>query len=300
MDTINLTNKRVLITGGNGYLGSFFKKELLKYTTAIYTLSNSGVANERDYIIDITDAKALQDIITVIQPDIVYHLAALIDRNRDFSIYPAMYQVNVNGTLNLIESLLSTQCQHIIFTSSSEVYGNNSSPFKEDMNPKPVSPYSLSKVMAEFLIQTRLLNTKMNYTIARIFNFYGPNMSESFFINEMINTLKKGDEFKMTLGEQYRDFLYVDDVVSALILMGRNENVYNETLNICSGNGTKIKDIALEVQKYFEKKVLFGALPYRDNEVWEMIGDATKLKNKLQFKPQFSLSEGIRRLIKST
>jgi len=297
MDTINLTNKRVLITGGNGYLGSFLKKELLKYTTDIYILSNSGVATERDFIVDITDAKALQEIISSIQPDVVYHLAALIDRNRDFSIYPEMYRVNVEGTSNLINALQLTQCQHIIFTSSSEVYGNNSSPFHENLLPKPVSPYSLSKAMAELLLQTRLNNTKLNYTIARIFNFYGPGMSENFFINEMVNTLKKGTDFKMTLGEQYRDFLYVDDVVSALVQIGGNENVYGEMLNVCSGEGTKIKDIALEVQKYFEAKVLLGALPYRENEVWEMIGDATKLNKIVTFTPKIALSEGIKTLM---
>jgi len=297
MDTINLTNKRVLITGGNGYLGSFLKKELLKYTTDIYILSNSGVATERDFIVDITDAKALQEIISSIQPDVVYHLAALIDRNRDFSIYPEMYRVNVEGTSNLINALQLTQCQHIIFTSSSEVYGNNSSPFHENLLPKPVSPYSLSKAMAELLLQTRLNNTKLNYTIARIFNFYGPGMSENFFINEMVNTLKKGNDFKMTLGEQYRDFLYVDDVVSALVQIGGNENVYGEMLNVCSGEGTKIKDIALEVQKYFEAKVLLGALPYRENEVWEMIGDATKLNKIVTFTPKIALSEGIKTLM---
>ncbi len=300
MDTTNLTNKRVLITGGNGYLGSFLKKELLKYTTDIYILSNSGVATERDFIVDITDAKALQAIVSSIQPDVVYHLAALIDRNRDFSIYPAMYRVNVEGTLNLIEALQKTQCQHIIFTSSSEVYGNNTSPFHENLLPKPVSPYSLSKAMAELLLQTRLNNTKLNYTIARIFNFYGPGMSENFFINEMINTLKRGNDFKMTLGEQYRDFLYVDDVVSALLQIGSNENVYGEMLNVCSGEGTKIKDIALEVEKYFEAKVLLGAIPYRENEVWEMMGDATKLIEKLHFKPQFSIVKGIQNLIKTS
>lgn len=297
MDSVNLTNKRILITGGNGYLGTFLKKEIQKYTTDIYTISRFGVISECDYVLDITHFEDLQTLIQKINPDIVFHLAALIDRNRDFSVYQEMYSVNVEGTLNLINSLQKTQCQHFIFTSSSEVYGNNVSPFHEELLPKPVSPYSLTKLMAEHLIQTKLLHQPMKYTIARIFNFYGPQMSDSFFINEMISTLKKGNNFKMTLGEQYRDFLYVADVVLALLKIAENPNSHNEIINICSGNGTKIKDIALEVEKHFKAKIALGAIDYRENEVWEMIGDASKLKKILQFNPQYSLSEGINKLI---
>lgn len=299
MDTIDLKNKRILITGGNGYLGSILKKEIKKYTDYVFIISNTGVESEYEFIVDITNTSTLQKVVSQINPDIVFHLAALIDRNRDFSIFPEMYQVNVLGTSNLIDSLSQTNCSQIIFTSTSEVYGNQASPFQENSLPQPVSPYSLSKAMAEMLIQTRLKNSKISYKIARIFNFYGPGMSENFFINEMINTLKKGLEFKMTMGEQYRDFMYVEDVVDALIVLAQNYNIQNDTLNICSGKGIKIKDIATEVQKHFPSKIHFGAIPYRENEVWEMIGDATKLKEIVHFTPKISLSEGIGKLIKT-
>jgi nucleoside-diphosphate-sugar epimerase len=297
MDKINLENKRILITGGNGYLGSILKNELKKYTDFVFSISNVGIQNETEFVVDITHKEALQTIVSQINPDIVYHLAALIDRNRDYSIFAQMNNVNVMGTSYLIDALTQTDCTQFIFASTSEVYGNNTSPFSENMQLQPVSPYSLSKAMAELLIQTRLRNSTINYSIARIFNFYGPNMSENFFINEMIQTLSKGEAFKMTLGEQFRDYLFVDDVISALISMIQQNGIQNEIINICSGKGIKIKDIALEVQKYFPSKILFGAIPYRENEVWEMIGNAEKVKEKLNFVPKISLSVGISKLI---
>lgn len=300
MDKISIENKRILITGGNGYLGSILKNELKKYTDFVFSISNVGIQNDTDFVVDITHKDALQKIVSQINPDIVFHLAALIDRNRDYSIFPQMNNVNVMGTSYLIDALTQTDCTQFIFASTSEVYGNNASPFSENMQLQPVSPYSLSKAMAEMLIQSRLKNSAIQYKIARIFNFYGPNMSEKFFINEMILTLQKGTEFKMTLGEQFRDFMYVDDVVEALIILANNIEIQNEIINICSGKGIKIKDIALEVQKHFPSKILFGAIPYRENEVWEMIGDASKVKEKLNFVPKISLSEGISKLINTS
>ncbi len=298
MGAINIKNKRVLVTGGNGYLGSFLVKALEKENANVFVVSRNSELLYNHFAVDITDFDAIHKVVQEIQPDIVFHLAANISRNRDFAIYTDMAKVNVTGTLNVLQALQNLDA-HFIFTSSSEIYGNNKSPFHENQLPKPVSPYSLSKVNAEMLIQTYCLNHNKKFTNLRIFNFYGEHMPEDFFIPQMINSLKREEDFLMTKGEQTRDFLYVDDVVEALLLTATNTNSYNETMNVCSGKGTKLSELATEVNEKMnaKAKIILGAIPYRDNEVWEMIGDNSKIKQKLGFEPQVNLENGIKRVL---
>ena len=298
MGAINIKNKRVLVTGGNGYLGSFLVKALEKENASVFVASRNTELLYNHFAVDITDFDAINKVVQEIKPDVVFHLAANISRNRDFAIYTDMAKVNVTGTLNLLQALQNLDA-HFIFTSSSEIYGNNESPFHENQLPKPVSPYSLSKVNAEMLIQTYCLNNNKKFTNLRIFNFYGEHMPEDFFIPQMINSLKREEDFLMTKGEQTRDFLYVDDVVEALLLTAKNTNSYNETMNVCSGKGTKLSELATEVNERMnaKAKIILGAIPYRDNEVWEMIGDNSKIKQKLGFEPQVNLENGIQRVL---
>ena len=298
MGKIELKNKKILVTGGNGYLGNFLVKALQEAEADVFIISKNAKNDDRNFAVDITNFDELNKAIQKINPEIVYHLAASISRNRDFSIYESMANINVTGTLNLLQALENCDA-HFIFTSSSEIYGNNDSPLNENQIPKPVSPYSLTKINAENLIETYCINKNKTFTNLRIFNFYGENMPEDFFIPQMINSLKRGEDFLMTKGEQTRDFLYVDDVVSALLLTAENTNSHNETMNVCSGKGTKLCELAINVNKEIdsEAKIIIGAIPYRDNEVWEMIGDNSKIKEKLGFEPKVNIETGIKKVI---
>ncbi len=294
MGIIDLKGKKIIVVGGNGYLGGFLTKVLEENGADVFIISKDCEQTSSQFIIDITNFDETYKIIQKIKPDIVYHLAANISRNRDFSIYEKMAAVNVQGTLNILRSLEGIDA-HFIFTSTSEIYGNNISPFHENQIPKPVSPYSLSKISAEMLIQTYCTNHSKKYTNLRVFNFYGENMPEAFFIPQMINSLKKGEDFLMTKGEQVRDFLYVGDVVNALVLTAQNTNSYGETMNVCSGQGTKLSKLASAVNTSMntKAKIVLGAIPYRDNEVWEMIGDQSKIKKSIGFEPKISIDKGI-------
>lgn len=298
MGKINLENKKVLVVGGNGYLGSFLVEKLKELNCSVFVISRDCVESNTEFKVDITNFKEVDIAIQKIKPEVVYHLAANISRSRDFSIYEEMANVNVKGTYNLLNALRDIDC-HFIFTSSSEIYGNNTSPFHENQVPKPVSPYSLTKTNAEFVIETFSKNYNKKYTNLRVFNFFGEYMPEDFFIPQMIKSLKKEEDFLMTKGEQVRDFLYVKDVVNALILTAENDNSYGETLNVCSGKGTKLNELAASVNNSMNTnaKIVVGALPYRNNEVWEMIGDNSKIKNKIGFEPKYTIDEGIKILI---
>jgi nucleoside-diphosphate-sugar epimerase len=301
MGIIDLKGKKILVVGGNGYLGKFLVKVLRENEADIFVISRNCEQSNSQFTVDITNFDETYKVIQKIKPDIVYHLAANISRNRDFTIYEEMATVNVQGTLNILKSLEGIDA-HFIFTSSSEIYGNNASPFHENQIPKPVSPYSLTKINAEILVQTYSTNQSKKFTNLRVFNFYGESMPEGFFIPQMIQSLKKGEDFLMTKGEQVRDFLYVGDVVKALVLTAKNTSSYGETMNVCSGKGTKLSQLAAAVNTSMKTKakIVLGAIPYRDNEVWEMIGDNSKIKKITGFEPKISIDKGIEIVINNS
>jgi nucleoside-diphosphate-sugar epimerase len=284
--------KRVLITGGGGYLGSKLAEKLTGTNSKIFLVDikfnpiavnlSENYPNIQLLTADLTQKDQVIEICSKTIPDFIFHFAAFLNRRRDFSVYDLLYEVNVKGTLNLLEAIKKTPYEGFYFASSSEVYGSkNSPPFTENQIPSPVSPYSLSKLMAEQLIQTFSDIENKPYTILRIFNFYGQGMSKDFFINQLIDALKSNQEFKMTGGEQVRDFLFIDDLLDAIIFICESNKNKRDIFNICSGKGIKLKEIAHRVAKQLGKTSLLsiGSLPYRENEIWNMYGSNSKLIN---------------------
>jgi len=291
MNSISRDNN-ILITGGGGYLGSKLAEKLVNYSSNIFLLdiSFNNLSQQLEciydncklYECDITNYEHLVKICNEIKPHIIYHFAALLERSRDFTFYKSLYKVNVEGTFNLLEALSGIDYLKFMFSSSSEVYGtSNEVPFSEDQIPYPASPYSLTKLMAEELIKTYSNIKKKPYTVMRLFNFYGEDMPENFFYSQLINALKNNKEFKMTGGEQIRDFLPIEKVIEYIIKFSETDKSNQIIVNICSGIGFKLKDFAEEIAREMGKEHLLkiGSLKYRDNEVWNMVGDNSLLFN---------------------
>jgi len=299
MDKLDLKGIRVLVTGGNGYLGSHLVSALKKEKAVVSVMDKTVMISDNSYSIDITSRNEVKSAIKEIQPEIIFHLAASLNRERNFDQFDQINNVNHNGTLNLLLALKDITYKNFIFTSTSEVYGNNKPPFHERQIPKPASPYSLTKLYAENLITNFSSIYNKRFTILRLFNFFGKNMPEQFFIPQMINALRNKTSFKMTDGAQKRDFLLVDDVVQAMILSAQSKNEQNEILNVCSGNAVSLKQLATEINTALQGgcEIKFGALPYRENEVWNMVGDNTKIKDTLGFKVRYNLKNAISNLL---
>ncbi len=302
MDSIDLHNKRILVTGGKGYLGQFLVKSLENQGAKVFILDKNITESEYHFSIDITDAKQVHQAVQKIRPEIIFHLAALLHRERNFDQYPLIDRVNHLGTYHLLHALQDIPYDNFIFTSTSEIYGNNEPPFAETQLPDPASPYSLSKANSENLIRTFSKTYQKNYTIVRLFNFFGEQMPQQFFIPQLIKALQNKDSFDMTLGEQNRDFLYIDDVVNGLILCAKNLSYQQQTYNVCSGKSVSLKELVQTVKNELNSSctIHFGAIPYRDNEVWNMLGDNTKIQKQLGFTVHYSLEEGIRKVINNS
>jgi nucleoside-diphosphate-sugar epimerase len=295
----NLKNKRILITGGSGYLGSHLTDTLKNICMNVYTIDLKTNNYSNEYLVDLLNDHDLKEVVNEIKPHIIYHLAAVLNRERSYEHHDHIMQVNYFGTIKLLKALQNIKYDNFIFASTSEIYGNNPPPFHEMQIPDPVSPYSLSKSFSELAIKSFSNIYNKSFTIMRMFNFFGKNMPDNFFISQLLTAQKNNIPFKMTGGEQIRDYLYIDDVISALVLAATNENSKNEIFNVCSGKGFALKVIANEITSKIKSDfiVSFGAIPYRKNEIWNMVGDNSKIKRILGFYPKYNLPEAIEFII---
>jgi nucleoside-diphosphate-sugar epimerase len=300
----SLKDKRILVTGGCGYVGNLLVKKLHELNAKVFVFDIASPSEKIPdvfyYDVSLLNDDFLNKLMKQIRPQKIYHLAASLNRTRDYNTIDKILDINLKGTNNLLRALKEIDYSSFIFTSTSEVYGNQTKiPFKEDLAMQPTSPYSLSKAAAELSIQTFSNIYNKPFTILRLFNIYGPNLPESFFIPQLISALKENKNFDMTKGEQKRDFVFIDNIIKVLINVATNQNANNKIFNVCSGKSTSIRELALEIKTLIpsKAKINFGAIPYRKNEIWDMVGSATKIKDTLSLNIKIDLSEGLKRLI---
>ena len=286
---INSFNKnKILITGGGGYLGSYLAKKICLYECEVFLLDISfnsiSMSINKQYVnvslieIDLTDVDSVFKVCESVKPDYIYHFAASLNRDRDFRIYSDSYKINVEILHNLLKALQKKKYKGFYFSSTSELYGHSDNPsFYEGQNISPVSPYSLTKTMAEFLLSSFSKTYNKPYTILRIFNFFGPNQPSSTFIGEMISSYLKEEVFYMSKGEQERDFIFIDELIDQITHISTLQN-RGEIYNLCSGKGTSLNEIVKAFKKISDKKFnVVNNLPYRKNEIMKIIGSNQKL-----------------------
>lgn len=281
-------NTKIIITGGGGYLGSNLAKNLVNHKCDLYLIDlkfneiaeslSKNHPNVYLKTVNLLDTTETEHSIHSIQPDLIYHFAASLNRTRDFLSYPEIYKPNVEIVYNLLMGLRNHDYKGFYFSSTSELYGNiDNPPFYEVQKTMPVSPYSLTKKMAEELLMSFSKLYNKPYTVLRIFNFFGPHQPSSTFIGEMINTYLKEETFVMSKGEQQRDFLYIDELIDQIEFISAKGDA-NTTYNLCSGKGTSLNDIVNELIQISNNKFkVERSLPYRQNEIMSIIGSNEKL-----------------------
>jgi UDP-glucose 4-epimerase len=229
--------------------------------------------------------------------DCIIHLAAVLSQAEDMNTYFAVMDSNIYTTFLLLETARAHGAR-FLFPSTALVYGNKKAPFTEDMSPNPEVFYALSKHMSEELIRFYATKYGLRYMIFRIGILYGPWQTEGMFIPSIVTKLLRNEEFAMTAGEQVRDFVHIDDFVAALMKALVAENV-NGVFNVGTGCAPAMKEVAQTVERLTGAtgKARLGALPYRENEVWEYRLDISKIRAELGWEPAVSLEEGLRKTI---
>lgn len=297
-------NPKILITGASGFVGQHLINSLIKENCKLYCFvrglsidfNNTESEEISYYDIDLKQKEDLNNIVKSISPDIVIHLAGKKNRSNEINEIKSILDNNVFGTLNLFESLLSvSNLKKIILLGSIEEYGFGYSPFKEDSFENPISTYGVSKLTISKLAKIFINEYNLPITILRPSIIYGPMQGTEMFIPSLINSLSNKQNFQMTKGEQYRDFLYIDDLIEAIKKTILIDNLTGSTFNIASGISFKLSNIAIKIANILnaEDNLQIGALDYRKSEIMNYTVDIALALDKLNWKPNTSIDEGL-------
>jgi nucleoside-diphosphate-sugar epimerase len=299
--------KRVLVTGGSGFIASHLVKRLLKdgHKVAITARYGNIVKCERLRSVwsdievieaDLRNRGALARAAAFF-PEWVFHLAAYNHVGESFNQVEECFDVNAKGTANLLDCMMGEQYERVekfVYMSTSEVYGPQSEvPFSEEMTPNPSSPYAVSKYAGELYcrIKQRLGDP---VSIVRCFNTYGPWQSTKAIIPEVILKCLRNEAVRTTFGEQTREFVFVDDTVEGLIRTALDEKRF-DCLNIGTGKEVSIKLLVQSIAKIVGfDKLEIGALRDRPNEIPRMYASTERMNNFLKWSPLTSLEDGLR------
>ncbi|MGA3288662.1 MAG: GDP-mannose 4,6-dehydratase [Candidatus Bathyarchaeia archaeon] len=307
-----LQDKKILITGGLGFVGVNLVKKLLAmdieptimdFTSDLRSIDKHYIPFDLDslpfYNIDIRQSEKVVAIVQNISPDFVIHLAGMTNLEKTFEKAELAIDINLKGSLAILKGSKKTNLNNFVFLSTSDIYGGINPPFREDQLAQPASPYSASKAATEMFLIMFYNVYKIPVTILRSFNLYGKYQPPERVIPFIIKKLLNNEEVPLTKGEQKREFNYVDDLLDAILRSLFFKNSQGKILNIGSGLSISIKEIAMCIAKKIGKvdKLKIGALQYRENEIWDMYCDNSLARNILNWEPKVSLDEGLEKTI---
>jgi len=303
--------KKYLVTGVNGFVGKYFVDYVLSVESDAEIMGlgleeKTKVENIKYKSVNLCDGEQVYNIIEEYRPDYIIHLAAVSSVSKSWED-PVGCFLNNNATfLNLAEAVRKLGLKtRILSVGSSEEYGIYNQPMKESFILHPKSPYSVARLSQEYMSKLYVDNFDADVVMTRSFNHIGPRQSTRFvipsFIEQLVNIANGKIENKMMVGniDVIRDFTDVRDVVDAyyrIIKNAPNRSVYN----VCSGHGIKLRDIIDETAKTLGIKpnIVVDKTRLRANEIPSVIGDNSKLKNELGWKPKYTLKQTISDMIK--
>ncbi|MBK8467147.1 MAG: NAD(P)-dependent oxidoreductase [Chloracidobacterium sp.] len=240
----NPANTRILVTGGTGFIGRYVV-DLLSSDglDPLVTTFNETTPNAVN--VDLTHVEQVNDLVQSYKPKIVLHLAG-VTGNADptGSIYD---EVNFKGTVNLLKAIEKTGVTRVILLGTAAEYGDQPTPFCEDMPGKPISHYAVSKAKAnQFALDLHAANG-FPVTILRVFTAYGLGQPHKMFFPQLVTCGLLNKHFKMSDGLQKRDFIFVEDVAAAIVQSITAENAIGRIINIAGGQGVALRDVARKV-----------------------------------------------------
>lgn len=281
--------EKILVTGGTGFFGKHLTKKLEEKGHKVYKL-----------MCDLTDEHEVKRQVHKFLPTTIYHLGGIVDLSRSFDTAKKCLEINIKGTLYVLEALRQHKPVRFIYTSSEEVYGIGPLPYSEDQIPNPPSPYAISKIAAEQLAKLYGQELGFSIFIFRIGTAYGSEQPDSRLIPQIIIKALKGEDILLNSGTKKRDYIYIGDAIDAMTLP-LEKNMKEQIVIINAGGGKQyslkyLVDIVLRLTES-KSKVLLGAFPDRLFEADEWLLDNSKAKELLSWKPETSLEQGLKKMI---
>jgi len=294
---------KVLITGGNGFIGIKLVKALLKKNYEVRVFDNLSKGDNRlpkevEFVQG--DLRNKEDIDKATKGvDYVFHKAA-VAINRSLEFPEESLDINLKGSFNVFESCLKNKVKKVIFSSSASVYGNPEKlPVNEDDRKDPVTPYCISKLASEYLLKF-FSDQGLNYIVLRYFNVYGEGQNLDAFYTSVVDKFVEkvlnnespeihGD------GEQSMDMVHVNDIIKADI-KAMESDVTNEVFNVGSGKQTTVKELAEKILELLGKDLEVKYVK-RDVIASRRQADVSKIKKMLDWETEVSVEDGLKEII---
>jgi NAD dependent epimerase/dehydratase len=309
---VQLRNKRALVTGADGFIGSHLTEELVKqcgrvkafvYYNAfsscgwLDTLPKQIFEDVETFAGDVRDANCVEKAIK--ECDVVFHLAALIGIPYSYHCPDSYLETNVRGTLNVLQATRKSSVEKVLVTSTSEVYGTaRYVPMDEDHPFQAQSPYSATKIAADRLAESFHRSFGLPVVIVRPFNTYGPRQSARAVIPTIIVQLLSGaKQIKLGSLTPIRDFTYVKDTVNGFIELAKSEKSIGQEVNIATGQEVSIGDLAKELIAQVNPQTTIlceeARVRPKESEVERLLGSNKRIRSMTNWKPQYGLSRGL-------
>lgn len=309
---MEIGKKKVLVTGGAGFIGSHLTEELVGKGCSVKVFVHYNSFNRWgwiDYLPEATKEKIeiftgdIRDPNGVREAmkgcEVVFHLAALIGIPYSYHSPDTYVDTNVKGTLNVLQAARQLGIERIIHTSTSEIYGTAQFvPITEEHPVNPQSPYAATKASADFLALTFFRSFKTPVAVVRPFNTYGPRQSARAIIPTIITQLLGGDG-TVTLGSVLptRDLNYVKDTARGFISAAESDLALGEVINLGSNFEISVGDLALKIASLMKKDIRIESSDERirpeKSEVERLWAENSKAKELLHWQPRFDLEAGL-------
>ncbi len=301
----SLNQPSILVLGGTGFIGKHIIRQLVKKKWIVVCASLS-LPKKKNRLKNVTyykvNLKSFNSVKKKLNKPFQYiiNLAGYIDHSNLRSDYNKIMHEHFTAVKNIIKVVPRKNLKKFVQIGSSVEYGLAKAPQKESNKLKPITTYALAKAKTSNYLKKIYKKEKYPFVIARLFLTYGPGQKKDRFIPQIISGCLKNKKFPTTSGNQIRDFCYIDDTVSAILLLLTNKKIVGTTFNVASGVPVKIKTIINLINKTigkgtpeFNKRKLHPG----ENEI--LYADIKKIKKKLNWRPKIGLLNGLKKTITS-
>ena len=302
MQITSWANKRILITGSGGFIGSHLLSYFEKRRARVLGVIRGKKTSDHQVSVELTDRKKLFSVVDMFRPDVFFHLAseALVESGQSDPYHT--FHNNIESALNVLEACRNTKVSRIVMASTVHVYGNSPFPYKEDEPARPSRPYETSKTCADLIAQSYADTYELPVLIPRFVNIYGPgDMNTSRIVPKTIHSLLEGKQPTLWGGAAKRDYLYIDDALRAYDLLGKISDTQierNRIFNFATGNSVTAKKMIETIISLMGKRSAIHKTPDgRQNELDKQEVSWSKAKQVLGWSPGVTLEAGLKKTI---